>query len=782
MRRLSLRLSALTGAGAAALCASTAYAAPDSAPNWRTAATGTATSASSIAVDAADAADLTEVVVTARRTAERAQDVPIPLSVVSGDALERSGGYTLVDIQNRVPNLVAFNSNPRNSSVGIRGIGVSSAADGLDTSVGVYVDGVYLGRPGMALQDLIDVEQVEVLRGPQGTLFGRNSSAGVLNITTRRPSFTPGATFEVSLGDYDYRQFRGSVTGPLIADRLAGRLTVFRTDRDGVLKNPRTGVAGNSIGRFGVRGQLLFTPTESLSARLIAEYSDENDTCCVSVVNQVFDPAISATTRRTLQAFAVLGFTPAVSQDVYDANAPQKMRTDQKAVSAEVNWDLGFGDLTSISAWRYWHFDPLQDSDNTPLDILQKNAAITKDWQWSQELRLASKPGRLTWQTGLYLFRQKLKDHYVLNQFGSDAGAFYTVYNRLSNPSAPVVNIAAGSQYLGDTTAITESWAVFGQANYDLTDRLILTAGLRYTHDERHGTTVTSTRGTPYGPTSIPFNYDITVDGGNWSYLVSATWRLTDQVNAYASYSTGYKAAGLNLNSSVSAGTPLVLEPEEVQDGELGLKSSLWGNRATLNANLYWAELTGLQANIYPSNGAKSYLANVGDVRARGVELEGAVEVTSQLTLSANGSYNDVSYSDYPNGPCPVGQTAPCDMTGRPVYQAPRWTAAANAEWRGDLGNGIEPFALVQYSYRSAVFGSVDDAPYSRIKGYALLNLRAGARFGDRYEVSAWVSNALDEFYLATLGSASVPGAGSWGATGQPGAPRTAGVTLRADF
>jgi len=762
-----------------ALLASAALAvSAGAAPAWAQASTGAAADTA----DAADAAELGEVVVTARRTEERAQDVPIPLSVVSGTQLERSGGYTLVDIQNRTPNLVAFNTNPRNSSVGIRGIGVSSASDGLDTSVGVYVDGVYLGRPGMALSDLVDIDQVEVLRGPQGTLFGRNSSAGVLNITTRKPTFTPEGTIEGSFGDYSYVQLRGSLSGPIINGLLAGRITAFRTDRDGVLDNRTTHLRGNSIGRSGVRLQLLATPTPKLTARLIAEYGDENDTCCVSIVDQVFAPTLSATTARTLNAFAALGYRPVADRDYSLGNAPQRMRTEQKAISAQVDYDLGFADLTSITAWREWHFDPLQDSDSTPLDIIQKNAAITRDWQYSQEVRLGSKPGRFTWQTGIYLFEQRLKDHYILNQFGTDASAFYTTYNRLSNAAAPAVSIAPGSQYIGDTRAVTESAAAFGQVNYELTDRLTVTGGLRYTHDKRHGITVTSNRGTPLASTSIPFNYDVTVKGGNWSYLASATYKVTPHANLYASYSTGYKAAGLNLNASVTAGSPLVVRPEKVKDGEFGLKSTFWNGKVLLNANVYWSDLTGLQANIAPPNGAKSYLANVGDIRARGVEAEGEWEATEHLTLSVNGSYNDAHYTRYANAPCPVGVAAPCDLTGRPVYQAPKWVANAQARYETELGNRVRPFALLQYSYRSGVFGSVDDAAYARIKGYSLVNARIGARFNERYEASIWVNNLLDEDYLQTLGSASIPGAGAWGTTGQLGAPQTWGVTLRAEF
>jgi len=231
----------------------------------------------------------------------------------------------------------------------------------------------------------------------------------------------------------------------------------------------------------------------------------------------------------------------------------------------------------------------------------------------------------------------------------------------------------------------------------------------------------------------------------------------------------------------VTAGSPLVLDPEKVRDLEAGVKSTFLNGRLIVNANVYTMKLTGLQANIYPTNGAKSYLANVGDVRAKGVEGEVAWNVDDHLTLSANGSYASAKYTDYPNGPCPVGLTAPCNLTGKPLYQAPKWVGSAQALYETELANGWRPFGLLQLSYRSSIYGSVDDAAYSKIKGYALVNARLGTRIG-RYEASAWVNNLFDKTYLQTLGAASIPGAGAWGVTGQLGAPRTWGVTLRAEY
>jgi iron complex outermembrane receptor protein len=722
-----------------------------------------------------------EITVTARHQVERAQDVPVALSVVSGANLEKTGGYTLADLQQRTPSLTAYNGNPRNSSLAIRGIGVSSASDGLDSSVGVYVDNVYLGRPGMSLEDLIDVDRVEVLRGPQGTLFGRNSSAGVLNITTRGPSFDWGLTGEVSGGNYGYHQERLSVTGPIAPGLLAFRLTGFETHRNGVIDNDTTGIAANSVGRRGGRAQLLFTPSSTLKIRAIADYSRESDTCCVSALKTVLPGGIAPATARTLQALAALGYVPTASTDHVLGNSPQRMRTNQWGASLQADWDLGFATATAITAYRYWHFNPLQDSDSTPLDIIQINVAQTRDRQVSQELRLASNPGgRFSWQIGGYYFHQRLKDHYILNQFGTDASAFYTTYARLANPSAAAITIAPGSQYLDDVDTSVDSLAAFGQANYKLTNTVTLTGGVRYTHDKREGVSDTSTVGTPLASTSTPFHYDVTVKGNNVSWLGSLSWKPTQNLLAYASASTGYKGAGLNLNSAVSAGTPLVLRPEKVRDYEIGLKQQFFDHTLTLNIDGYWTLLHGLQANIYPLNGTKSYLTNVGNVRARGIEADAVWQATDRLTLTANGAFNDARYTSYHNAPCPVGGGSVCDLTGARVYQSPKWTGNAIVDYRFGEIHGASPYFIGRYAYRSSMSGTVDDGPYGRIPGYGLASFRIGATFADgRYDASVWIENAFDKTYYQNLNAASITGASTYGYAGQLGTPRTAGATLR---
>jgi iron complex outermembrane recepter protein len=786
-RLRGLRLSSLALSALAPACALAQTVAPSAAPS--AAAPPAARDADATTADAAAAssAEVADIVVTARRESEKAQDVPIALSALPAKVLQQTGAYDLSDVQNLTPSLVAFQSNARNASIGVRGIGVSSAADGLDTTVGVYVDGVYLGRPGMALEDLIDVDQVEVLRGPQGTLFGRNAAAGVVNVTTKAPTFTPELDVEGSYGNYNDEQLRFSASGPLVSDLVAARVTFFTTQRDGVLANTFTGGSDNSVGRTGGRIQFLFTQASKLKIRLIADASTENDSCCVSVLKSVLPASLSASTSATLAAFSALGYTPVASTNFTRINSPQDMKTDQHSVSAEIDYDLGWGSLTSISAYRYWHFDPLQDSDGTPLDIIQVNVAQTKDNQYTEELRLASNPGRFNWQAGLFFFGQDLYDHYILNQFGFQAGDFYTLYNHLfkGKPLTPGISIAPGSQYIGVTTAGERSDAAFAQANYKILDNLILTAGVRYTYDYKHGVTDTSDVGTPYTATSIPFNDDAGVGENNVSYLASLSYKLTSDVLAYVSYSTGYQSAGLNLNSAPVAGTSIVLQPENVSDLEGGVKSSFFHDQLVFNFDVFSEYLTGLQANITPIGGGKSYLANVGDIRSQGVEAEADWSPIEGLTLSANGSYNDAFYTRYPNAPPPAGEPSTVvtqTLTGRPVYEAPKWIANLIGRYEWSLGDGIGPYAEVQYTYRSSAYGDVQDSPGSLMPAYSLVNARLGATFGGRYDASLWVENLANTVYFQTLGAASITGAGTFGFSGQLGTPRTFGATLRAHF
>src|SRR5882757_8012740 len=332
------------------------------------------------AADGDGSGRLEDVVVTARRRAENAQDVPIPITAITGNSLEESGQYRLEDLNERLPSLNAQFANPRQTSIAVRGLGNNPANDGLESSVGVYLDDVYLGRPGMANQDFVDIDQVSLLRGPQGTLFGKNTTAGVLNITTRSPSFTPDGTVEASGGNYGYYQVRGSLSGPLADDTLAGRLSYAKTSRDGFIDDVTDGRRLNSVDRQGLRGQLLFKPNEALSIRVIGDYEKEDSDCCVSVLYNPGPNDGALLKARLAAAGAAEIFDPNfLSSSINDL---QHMEVRQSGGSVQANWRFDGGyNLTSITAFRSWHFIPTNDADGTNISALIDAGQAVNDEQ-----------------------------------------------------------------------------------------------------------------------------------------------------------------------------------------------------------------------------------------------------------------------------------------------------------------------------------------------------------------------------------------------------------------
>ena len=304
---------------------------------------------------------LGEIVVSSRRRIETAQEVPIPISVIRGEIIDDAGAFNVNRVKELIPSVQLYSSNPRNSGLNIRGLGSSFGLtnDGIEPGVGFYVDGVFYARPAATSLDFIDVEQIEVLRGPQGTLFGKNTTAGAFNVSTRKPAFTPGANFEISFGNYGYVQAKASLTGPL-SKTIAGRISFSGTQRDGVLKNSVTGKPVNDINNFGLRGQLLFTPSEKTSIILAADATRQRPDGYAQVFAGVA-PTLRAEYRHFEQIISDLEYT-VPNRNPFDReidhDTPWRSNNDLGGVSLNVDIKLGPGTLTSTSAWRYWKWDP----------------------------------------------------------------------------------------------------------------------------------------------------------------------------------------------------------------------------------------------------------------------------------------------------------------------------------------------------------------------------------------------------------------------------------------
>jgi iron complex outermembrane receptor protein len=723
---------------------------------------------------------LATVTVDARRREENVQDVPIPIAVLGGDQLERAGQFRLEDLNEHLPSTNVFFSNPRQTSIAVRGLGNNPANDALESSVGVYLDNVYLGRPGMANFDLIDIDQISLLRGPQGTLFGKNTTAGVLNITTREPTFKPEATLETSVGNLGYYQVRGAVAGGL-TDDLAGRFSFVRTYRQGFINDPVNGLQYNGTNRDGFRGQLLYKPSETFNLRLIADYNSENEDCCESVLVSTGANGGTRYLQKVASTGAIFQFDP--DQRTTYINNYQHMTVGQGGYSAEANWDFGGSKLTSITAYRYWRFHPINDADNASVAAIIGTGQNVNDRQFSQELRWASPSGQtIEYVTGLYYFYQA-QNNLLDTIYGPDAGSW--------------LGVAAYNDAYTATLARLHLWSgsAFAQATWHVTTAFSLTAGLRET-SERKDTRID--RIAPIGPSpSLPAALPAYSSGNlertdnNPSALLSAAYKLTPDILAYVSASHGAKSGGVNpsVPPGVAGGLPatatLFIAPERANDYELGVKSTWLDKRLQLNADLFWTDVSNYQATSTGIvNGVSTQiLGNIGKVRTRGAEVEVSATPVDGLSLALNASFNDVRYAEYPNAPCnaeesAVGQTV-CSLTGQPVYLSPRWIVNPSVDYEVHVGS-LKLFSDVNYGWRSKFYGSSDNSALTLIPGFGLLNLRAGiggSLYHSEWSLALWADNALDKTYLTSISR------GSFGEYyGLPGLPRTYGVTLRLDF
>ncbi|SDI60256.1 TonB-dependent receptor [Pseudomonas panipatensis] len=745
-------------------------------------------SASDTRKDNPSATALGKVTVTARRREEDSQKVPTPLTVLDGATLESQRISKVQDLQQVLPSVNVAFIHARQSSIAVRGIGNNPASDGLEGSAGVYLDNVYLGRPGMAVFDLLDIEQLELLRGPQGTLFGKNTTAGVLNISTRAPTFTPERTIEVSGGQEGYFQGRGTVSGPL-TDSLAGRVSAYHTRDDGYITNVHDGNKLNGGERQGIRGQLLYKPHDDFSLRFINDYNEEDSSYGSMVVY--------GAAPKFWQRAALVGASPISDpgRDKVNIDSRQHVSVHQGGSSVEANWKLDNDfTLTSISAYRFWNFTPAND-EQLNVSAIRNTGVQVNDRQFSQEIRLASPTGgAFDYVLGAYAFNQNLGNR-TFTYYGPQADRYLLGTN---------LNALNDTYSKANGKIETNSFALFSQGTWHLTDKLDFTAGLRGTYEEKDAKVQ---RFDPVGGAAVSGaaatvrrNQLGAYDSGDLSLysfapsaLLSLSYQFNDDLLGYASLSHGEKSGGVNLAvaSAPTAGADsLLVGPERANDAELGIKSTLFDRRLQLNANLFWTGIHGYQATTYYQPAGSSQLvqvlSNAGDVRSRGLEFEATALPLRGLTLNFNGSYNDVTYLSFKDAPCPAeistqpGAPATCDLSGKRVVGASKWIANLNGEYKWQLENRFEPYVSASYAYRSEAEGTLDDSSLSKIPGYGLANFSVGLRhdLGDgQLDASVWLKNAFDkEYYLAAFASLN----GSY--TASVGQPRTLGASLRYDF
>jgi len=753
-----------------------------------------------------------EVIVTARRRTENAQSVPGSLSVVGGDLLDQSYTVNTQGLTTLIPSLNYSSANPRNTAFTIRGLGssvvaVSQSNDGLEPGVGFYVDQVYHARPATAAFDFADIEQVEELRGPQGTLFGKNTTAGAINITSRAPTFAQEGFAELSYGQNNFVQAKGWSSGPL-SNTVAYRISGVSTRRDGVLENVRTGRDANTLGTQAVRGQLLFKPDDRLSVRLIADFTNFQAYCCTQVFLRVGQSQRAASRQFGGPAglAAQFGYAPP-STNPYDRktdiDGPLDVDTNEGGVNAITDLDLGFATLTSVTAWRFWNWDAENDRDYTGIPIQLSQHIPSRQDQYSQELRLASNGDHpLTYVVGLYGFRQRITGR-PISIYGP-AGARYLI-GTVTGTTAVPSNLLDGYGQDGRTDYRVASHAGFGEVNWRILPRLTLTGGLRYTHEDKSGyysTTVSggpAITGTAAQVTALtnarlgvlrPQTYSASDDDGSLSGRGNVGWQVTDEVLAYGSYARGYKSGGINMSGlplNAQNGPALgaaVVRPERNTTWEAGLKTRLFDRRLVFNIDAFHTKVRDFQATVVdtgPTQTAalRGYLSNIPEVTVKGVEADATAALLPGLSARAGVAYADGRYTDYPAGPCPLelqtAATTACSLTGRKLASLPPWAITAGIDAARPLGDGAV-FLHVDTVSRRGYNGDPSLSRFTRVGAYNLTNANVGYRFADGLEIAVFARNLFDADYLQNV---TVQAGNSGLILGTPSDPRVIGGTLR---
>jgi iron complex outermembrane recepter protein len=525
----------------AALVAIPAYAAetPDAAADQLT------------AVDSAASSD--DIIITARRRSEDLQEVPIAVSVVGGAQLDSTGTFNVQRLVQLQPSVQFISSNPRNTAINIRGIGAPFGLtnDGIEQGVGLYIDQVYYGRIAASALDFVDVQQVEVLRGPQGTLYGKNTTAGALNITTRKPSFAFEGRAEASYGNLNFLQLKGSVSGPIVADKVAARISASFSKRDGTLFNTITDRRVNEIDNIGVRGQILWQATDSLDFTVSGDWNRQDPEGFAQNYVKVVQTARAAN-RQFANLARLSNYAPASTNPfdrLVDNDSVLSAGNTIAGLSLVANWDFGPATLTSVTAWRKWDWVPSNDRDFTGLPITPVSANPSQQRQWSQELRIASNgSNRFDYVVGAFYFNQNIN-----TQGAQEQGPFAGLW--LLGPTVNAANpgIIDGLRSDNDIRYRNDSFAVFGKLTWNISDTLSLAPGLRLNYDKKEGIYDAVVTGGLANPTpaqqaiknSVLQNQFYEADFSDWNISgdVTLSWKPTDTILAYATYARSFNPA-----------------------------------------------------------------------------------------------------------------------------------------------------------------------------------------------------------------------------------------------
>jgi iron complex outermembrane recepter protein len=803
-----------------------------------------------------------EIIVTAQKREQSLQDVPIVITTLSAKLLQDSGVRDIKDMQVLTPGLtVSSTQNETLTTARIRGVGTVGDNPGLESSVGVVIDGVYRPRNGVGFGDLGELERIEVLKGPQGTLFGKNTSAGVINIISKAPQFRFQADGEVTLGDFDTKGIAASVTGPLSEDLAAGRLYVAKRERGGFYDvatagGPRTLKEDQTQDFTTIRGQVLITPGAN-TFRVIADYTKREEFCCAAVQTRSGPtaPAINALTGGLGIASVA---NPEARLAYLNRNTTQKISDGGISVEANIKLDFLDSTLTSVTGVRRWDNTNGQDIDYTGADILYRrdNGEFGAQFDtFSQELRLAGATEKWNWLVGAFYSDEDLKrlDSYTY-------GIHYESYLSLllsqaltgtGNPNfvsvltgrAPNTSYAAGATANDVYKQNSRTLALFTNHNYQLTDKLELTMGLRYTQESKDikaqysnsdggiGCASALGRSGLLGGTAVaPWtgltiaqrqsvagnlcafwgnanfngrNFSESKDEKEWSGTLKGAYRFNENLMAYLSYARGYKGGGFNLDRATTGLTPdssLYFPAETVDSYEFGIKSSLMNNRLLVNVSVFDQTFSDFQLNTFL--GTAFVVESIPELTSKGVDADVYWRTPIKgLSLQGGVAYAKTEYGQFTATDLKPGRFGPLSLLpGSQMSFAPEWSSTMAVTWAGNITEALRLNANLAAKYSSEYNTGSDLIPAKQQDAFTLLNARIGiSSVNQKWALEFWAQNLTDEVYKQVVINAPLQGSG-FQSTVQPngtfynpaldtntydaflGAPRTMGVTLRVKY
>lgn len=758
---------------------------------------------------------LDEIVVTSRRRSEVLQDVPIPITVIGGQAAENAGAFNVNRLKELVPSVQLYASNARNTTLNIRGLGSTFGLtnDGIDPGVGFYVDGVYHARPAATSTDFLDIERIEVIRGPQGTLFGKNTTAGAFNITTTKPTQTPTAKAEMSVGNYNFIQAKASVSGGL-ARNLAAKISLSGTQRDGTIWNTREERKYSGQNNIGFKGQLYYTPSDRLQILLSGDVSVQHPAGYPLVIAGVTQTERSAY-RQYASIVSALGYQqPKIDPFAREINTNTPWRHNQSigGVSVNVDYKIGNGTLTSTTAWRFWNWDPTNDRDFSELAALTKSQGNSRHDQYSQEIRYAGNiTEKLSGVIGVFALAQNLKGLDQTEELGKDQWRFVQTSATGSQALYSTPGLLDGFGIKTNSTIKSLSAAVFGQVDWEVLKNLHVLPGLRYTYDKKdvdynrvtYGGLQTTDAALLALKAAVYSNqqFNTSTNNNNLSGNFTVSYRPTPGLNAYATFSTAYKPVGVNVGGLPTTSTGAadlsvaVVKPEYVEHYELGVKTKPFKG-AILNVTAFNTDIKDYQTNVQsPQLGVnRGYLANAEKVKVKGLEIDGTYQLERFLSLNAALSYLDGKYVKFTNAPLPLEETGHTELVNGVATQVAfkdasggrlpgisKWNVSAGAELSTAGNLATKPgryFIAGDASYRSGYSSNATPSAVLNVAGYALFNARLGFR-SEKFSAFIWSRNIGNKDYYEQLQAA----AGNSGLyAGVLGDPRTYGATLRFSF